>query len=173
MNIRITSPLTSPLASPLASVIMALLLAACGGSDHGASDTPGASQQKAQRSSKQSALEYQNAVQSLYVAYFGRPADPGGLANFSAALQAAGAPTDVAGLAQAYAGNASVRQLSPKRQWLTGTLIKLQRNTIPPTWLPHWHWKRNVPDSCSGPKICDNSKRWPTKSSDFKRSPSD
>lgn len=60
---------------------------------------------------KSQATDYQAAVQQLYVAYFGRPADPGGLTNFSSALQAAGAPADIPGLMAAYGGNAAVKQL--------------------------------------------------------------
>ncbi len=45
------------------------------------------------------------------MAYFGRPSDPSGLANFAAALQAAGAPTNVAGLATAYASDPAVKSL--------------------------------------------------------------
>ncbi|HEX7645548.1 MAG TPA: DUF4214 domain-containing protein [Burkholderiaceae bacterium] len=50
-------------------------------------------------------------MQQLYVAYFGRPADPAGLANFESALAAAGAPSDIQGLAAAYAANPSVKSL--------------------------------------------------------------
>ncbi|HEX8956465.1 MAG TPA: DUF4214 domain-containing protein [Burkholderiaceae bacterium] len=50
-------------------------------------------------------------VQELYVAYFGRPADPTGLQNFDAALDAASAPTDVTGLVAAYQTNAAVKTL--------------------------------------------------------------
>ncbi len=63
------------------------------------------------RSTKATASDYQNAVQELYVSYFGRPADPSGLANFEAALLAANAPPDIQGLNNAYATNAAVRAL--------------------------------------------------------------
>ena len=63
------------------------------------------------RTQKAIAADYQVAVQELYIAYFGRPADPTGLANFEAALLAAGAPTDIAGLATAYATNPGVQSL--------------------------------------------------------------
>ena len=92
--------------------LTALALAACGGSNSGSS-TDGASEQSKQltRQSKTAASTYQTDVESLYVAYFGRPADPNGLANFSAALQAANAPTTVAGLATAYATNPAIASL--------------------------------------------------------------
>jgi len=54
---------------------------------------------------------YTNLVEELYVAYFGRPADYNGLQNFEAALAAANAPTDVAGLNAAYVSNAAVKAL--------------------------------------------------------------
>lgn len=54
---------------------------------------------------------YDNTVQELYVTYFGRPADPGGLTNFSAALAQAGAPTDLVGLNNAYNTNVTVKAL--------------------------------------------------------------
>ena len=57
------------------------------------------------------AAAYHTVVQQLYIGYMGRPADTGGLANFSAALAAVGAPTDAPGLSQAYAGNETVRIL--------------------------------------------------------------
>jgi S-layer protein len=56
-------------------------------------------------------INYDNAVQELYVTYFGRPADPGGLSNFAAALAAAGAPADLVGLYNAYGSNPSVKGL--------------------------------------------------------------
>lgn len=92
------------------SILAAAVLAACGGANTSSVD----SSQKAltrQPSTKQAASGYQTAVEALYIAYFGRPADPNGLANFEAALQAAGAPETVAGLAQAYASNATIKSL--------------------------------------------------------------
>ena len=86
----------------LISALVAAILAACGGSSTSTDGSAGTQQKAFHPSVKQSAANYQNAVESLYVAYFGRPADPNGLANFEAALQAADAPTDVAGLAAAY-----------------------------------------------------------------------
>ena len=54
---------------------------------------------------------YDNLVQELYVAYFGRPADYFSLQNFDQALSNAGAPTDAAGLVAAYQTNAAVKTL--------------------------------------------------------------
>jgi FKBP-type peptidyl-prolyl cis-trans isomerase len=94
-----------------------VLLAGCGGSGSDSSTkTPTASSQaqskQLQRSSKAAvAADYSTAVQALYVAYFGRPADPTGLVNFENALLAAGAPTDIQDLNTAYATNASVQAL--------------------------------------------------------------
>ena len=58
-----------------------------------------------------SASDYSPLVQELYVAYFGRPADYFGLQNFEAALLAASAPTDIAGLVAAYSTNTAVKSL--------------------------------------------------------------
>lgn len=57
------------------------------------------------------AVDYSDVIQDLYVAYFGRPADYFGFANFSAALAGYGAPHDIQGLGQAYSANAQVRAL--------------------------------------------------------------
>lgn len=57
------------------------------------------------------ATEYTKVAQELYLSYFGRPADSTGLASMTAALAAAKAPTDTAGLALAYKTNAEVKQL--------------------------------------------------------------
>jgi len=98
--------------SAAACSLAALMLAACGGNDSGSNSAqPDQQSKRLTRQSKSAVTTYQTAVESLYVAYFGRPADPNGLANFSAALQAANAPTDVAGLAVAYSSNATVKGL--------------------------------------------------------------
>lgn len=54
---------------------------------------------------------YTNAVQQLYIAYFGRPADTDGLRNFEKQLAALGAPNDVTGLAQSYNDNVAIKSL--------------------------------------------------------------
>jgi hypothetical protein len=56
-------------------------------------------------------LEYNDVVQALYVAYFGRAADTGALANFQQQLAILSAPHDFAGVSAAYNTNAGIRAL--------------------------------------------------------------
>jgi hypothetical protein len=57
------------------------------------------------------AADYTSLVQSLYVSYYGRPADSFGLANFAAQLDALKAPTDAVALADAYGTNSALKSL--------------------------------------------------------------
>ncbi len=97
--------------SLVAIVLTTLSLVACSGNN--GSGSADAETKALQRNVKttSSAAEYATVVQQLYVSYFGRPADPAGLANFEAALQSAGAPTDITSLAQAYSSNAAIKSL--------------------------------------------------------------
>lgn len=54
---------------------------------------------------------YVQLVQRIYIGYFGRPADPGGLAWYAARLRDIGAPSDPAGLAAAYSSNPALKAL--------------------------------------------------------------
>ena len=105
------------------AVFAVATLAACGGTDSASTSSP----QRAQRLIKQQASAYANLVQTLYIAYFGRPADPSGLANFGAALQTANAPNNLHQLAEAYTTNPAVKNLidsfgnSPESQNLYGS----------------------------------------------------
>jgi hypothetical protein len=97
--------------SATACSLAALVLAACGANDTSINGNIGTQSKQLVRQTKSATSTYQTAVESLYVAYFGRPADPNGLANFSAALQTANAPTDIAGLLAAYTTNPGVKSL--------------------------------------------------------------
>lgn len=92
------------------ALVAAVTLAACGGSNTTGTGADAQSKQL-QRNTKTAAASYQNVVESLYIAYFGRPADPSGLANFEARLQGDAAPTDVSDLVTAYSTNADVKTL--------------------------------------------------------------
>ncbi len=99
----------------LLALSCAAFLAACGGGGNSMDSATAANQAHqliaSQKSTTPTAASYQNVTQELYLAYFGRPADPTGLANVEATLLAANAPTDAAGLAAAYSTNASVKAL--------------------------------------------------------------
>ena len=86
-------------------------LSGCGAGDNAGGANAALQGKHLQRSDKAQASAYETVVQELYISYFGRPADPAGLANFEAALQAAGAPADIAELVQAYATNSAVKSL--------------------------------------------------------------
>ena len=94
-----------------AALAVAVMLAACG-----SSDTTGSAPQMQGALSRQSAQQlpasaYVDVVQKIYIAYFGRPADAGGLANFTAQLASLNAPTDISALASAYGTDANLRAL--------------------------------------------------------------
>jgi hypothetical protein len=91
--------------------VCALALTACGGDSSQSAQLLAAQSKQLHRSEKVVASSYDQSVQALYVAYFGRPADPNGLVNFENELAAANAPTDIAGLVQAYATNPQVTAL--------------------------------------------------------------
>ena len=54
---------------------------------------------------------YNTIAEKLYVAYFGRPADPAGLQNMTGQLSTANAPTDMQAFIAAYGSNAAVTQI--------------------------------------------------------------
>jgi uncharacterized protein YkwD len=89
-----------------------LWLVGCGGNSGNVSnDEPGIKAQKPKSKTALTADDYADSVQELYIAYFGRPADPTGLGNFEASLLAAGAPNDIQSLVTAYDTNPAVKKL--------------------------------------------------------------
>lgn len=95
---------------PVAIMTLALL-AGCGAStDTGTKE----SVQMGGVTKSSSAVEasaYNTVVQQLYIAYFGRPADSSGLANFTSRLAQANAATTMAGIDTAYKSNATIKEL--------------------------------------------------------------
>lgn len=94
-----------------ASALLAVLLASCGGDPQPVQHAGAARTAAAIGTPAGVDAEYEYLVQQLYLGYFGRPADPAGLAYFTKAYRAAGAPTTIGGLFDAYGTNAAVRNL--------------------------------------------------------------
>ncbi|MES2152183.1 MAG: choice-of-anchor D domain-containing protein [Pseudomonadota bacterium] len=91
---------------------LSLILSSCGGGAEPPVATPRSAVYAASvQTTARSAADYNNLVQRIYVAYFGRAADPGGQAYWSALFLQVGAPTDLAGLVAAYSANPSVKAL--------------------------------------------------------------
>ncbi|MBV8666506.1 MAG: DUF4214 domain-containing protein [Burkholderiaceae bacterium] len=90
------------------SAICVSLLTACGSSTPNSSGVDAQSKQL-HRSDKAQASDYATILQQLYIAYYGRPGDPGGMAYWEGVLLASGAPTDLQDLASAYATNTAVK----------------------------------------------------------------
>lgn len=88
-------------------LIMAILTA-CGGEVPNAMQSPGST---ITAPHLHVVADYHAIVQQLYVAYFGRPADPTGLANFGAALNRAHAPINIQTFNQAYSNDPAIRAL--------------------------------------------------------------
>lgn len=90
-------------------------MSACSGSTGDSANAPSAvaavQPRPIERQIGSSPAAYQDVVQELYIAYFGRPADPGGLVNFETQLYNAQAPTDVPNLAADYATNPKIKAL--------------------------------------------------------------
>ena len=87
-------------------LVTSALMACGGGTSVGERETRGADKFAAVLAS-----DYNNVVQQLYIAYFGRPADPNGLANFTAQLAAENAPANIQAFNTAYSDNPKVRNL--------------------------------------------------------------
>jgi len=85
-----------------------LLLSGCG---DGSSTQVSSNQTRLLATSSTMQADYASVVQQLYVAYFGRPADPAGLTNFEKALLAANAPTNIQDLNAAYATSPAIKAL--------------------------------------------------------------
>jgi hypothetical protein len=95
-------------------LLCALLLASCGGGEESQPAQPQIAQGGQSKSSGAvgvSGADYYQMVQHIYVAYFGRPADPAGLDFFANGFLSANAHTDLNGTANLYSSNASVKAL--------------------------------------------------------------
>lgn len=91
--------------------VLTAILTACGGGDAPSTLQGPGSTSTLTASHLHVVADYHAIVQQLYVAYFGRPADPTGLANFGAALNRAHAPTTIQAFNQAYSNDPAIRAL--------------------------------------------------------------
>jgi hypothetical protein len=87
------------------------LLASCGGGNMDPVAMPQKQAASVQQSAPLPAASYFEVVQELYISYFGRPADTGGLTNFANRLSQLQAPSEIQGVNAAYATNPSLREL--------------------------------------------------------------
>jgi mono/diheme cytochrome c family protein len=94
---------------------MGLLLSACGGSNEPGNGAAAPQRQAAAARTGsaltvgQVALDYRDVVERVYLAYFGRPADPGGLAFFEDVFLQIKAPTTIGQVSRAYYSNAALK----------------------------------------------------------------
>ncbi len=73
--------------------------------------TTTASRSQVNQPVQHSAAEYENIVQQIYIAYFGRPADRAGMNFYSEALANANAPVTLSDFSFAYLSNPTVRTI--------------------------------------------------------------
>ena len=90
-----------------------LSLISCGGDTATPAESAVVTSSSSKSSSQQQAVvtDYHDVVQKIYVGYFGRPADPGGLAFFAERFLTLNAPTNIEAMGNAYGANADVRAL--------------------------------------------------------------
>lgn len=96
---------------PMAS--LALLLAACGGSDTSSTSTPQAKIMglRVAQGAAHTLADYTPVIQRLYLGFFGRPADAGGLVFWQKQFSDANLPLTTSELSQNYASNADIRRI--------------------------------------------------------------
>jgi len=95
----------------LLALFVTQLISCGGGTDMNGGAAQPAKQLAVVRMQAAVATDYYPSVQQLYIAYFGRPADSSGLANFAAQLAQLNAPTNLQDLTSAYQGNAAIQTL--------------------------------------------------------------
>lgn len=87
-----------------------MLLVGCGGKDN-ENSTANTKLFSTQATSIVQVDEYEELVQKIYVAYFGRPADVSGAAFFANKIRDAGAPKDILSFSNSYNNNHKVREI--------------------------------------------------------------
>jgi hypothetical protein len=92
------------------AVLIAFGLLGCGGGhDQGAASERYAASLVAAAPASLTPGDYQDVIQRIFVGYFGRPADPAGLAYWAEQFNAAKLPSDLPSLVRAYATNPEAR----------------------------------------------------------------